>query len=105
MVVKHLLKLAMPIVAALVSGTCPAAPQSYPSKPIKLIVPFGAGGPVDVTGRLVAEKLPGSGGAMTVENSSRPGGTLGSRAVATADPDGYTLMMAASTTMGVSANL
>src|SRR3954468_19249178 len=85
--------------------TVTAAAQSYPSKPIKLIVPFGAGGPVDVMGRLVAQKLSASVGAMIVENRPGQGGTLGSRAVAMADPDGYTLMMATSTTMGVSANL
>ena len=79
--------------------------QTYPTKPIKLIVPFGAGGPVDVMGRLVAQKLSASVGAMVVENRPGQGGTLGARAVATAEPDGYTLMMATSTTMGVSANL
>ena len=68
-------------------------------------MPFGAGGPVDVMGRLVAQKLSASVGAMIVENRPGQGGTLGSRAVATADPDGYTLMVATSTTMGVSANL
>ncbi len=68
-------------------------------------MPFGAGGPVDVMGRLVAQKLSASVGAMIVENRPGQGGTLGSRAVAMADPDGYTLMVATSTTMGVSANL
>ena len=85
--------------------TVPARAQTYPTKPIKLIVPFGAGGPVDVMGRLVAQKLSASVGAMIVENRLGQGGTLGSRAVAIADPDGYTLMVATSTTMGVSANL
>ena len=89
----------------LTSLTVTAFAQSYPSKPIKLIVPFGAGGPVDVMGRLVAQKLSASVGAMIVENRPGQGGTLGSRAVAMADPDGYTLMVATSTTMGVSANL
>lgn len=79
--------------------------QTYPTKPIKLIVPFGAGGPVDVMARLVAQKLSVSVGAIVVENRPGQGGTLGARVVATADPDGYTLMMATSTTMGVSANL
>src|SRR5437763_14477680 len=105
MVVKHRLKLAMPIVAALGSGTCPASSHSQPSKPVKLIVSLGAGGPVDVMGRLVAQKLSASVGAMIVESRPGQGGTLGSRAVAVADPDGYTLMVATSTTMGVSANL
>jgi tripartite-type tricarboxylate transporter receptor subunit TctC len=97
--------LAVLIAAALVTAAGPASAQSYPSKPIKLIVPFGAGGPVDVMGRLVAQKLSASVGAMIVENRPGQGGTLGSRVVAVADPDGYTLMMATSTTMGVSANL
>src|SRR4029077_6881944 len=79
--------------------------QSYPAKPIKLIVPFGAGGPVDVMGRLVAQKLSASVGAMIVANRPGQGGTLRSRRVAVADPDGYTLMVATSTPMGVSANL
>jgi len=83
----------------------PVAAQTYPTKPIKLIVPFGAGGPVDVMARLVAQRLSVSVGAIVVENRPGQGGTLGARAVAAADPDGYTLMMATSTTMGVSANL
>jgi tripartite-type tricarboxylate transporter receptor subunit TctC len=94
---------------ALVVGLFCNAPcsfaQTYPHKPIKLIVPFGAGGPVDVMGRLVAQKLSASVGAMVVENKPGQGGTIGARAVATSDPDGYTLMVATSTTMGVSANL
>ena len=85
--------------------TTSVSAQSYPTKPIKLIVPFGAGGPVDVMGRLVAQKLSASVGAMVVENRPGQGGTLGARSVAVAEPDGYTLMVATSTTMGVSANL
>ncbi len=85
--------------------TTSVSAQSYPTKPIKLIVPFGAGGPVDVMGRLVAQKLSTSVGAMVVENRPGQGGTLGARSVAVAEPDGYTLMVATSTTMGVSANL
>ena len=103
MIAERTLKLAMLIVAALATAIPPTLSQTYPSKPIKLIVPFGAGGPVDVMGRLVAQKLSASVGAMIVENRPGQGGTLGSRAVAMADPDGYTLMMATSTTMGVSA--
>jgi tripartite-type tricarboxylate transporter receptor subunit TctC len=91
--------------AGLFGALIPAAAQSYPTKPIKLIVPFGAGGPVDVMGRLVAQKLSVSVGAMIVENRPGQGGTMGARAVAMAEPDGYTLMVATSTTMGVSANL
>jgi len=93
----------MAFLSAGLSG--PAAAQPYPAKPIKLIVPFGAGGPVDVMGRLVAQKLSMSVGAVVVENRPGQGGTAGARAVAAAEPDGYTLMVATSTTMGVSANL
>jgi tripartite-type tricarboxylate transporter receptor subunit TctC len=94
--------LMIPLVAGLSE---PAPAQPYPIKPIKLIVPFGAGGPVDVMARLIAQRLSATFGAMVVENKPGQGGTLGARIVATAEPDGYTLMMATSTTMGVSANL
>ena len=94
--------LMIPLVAGLSE---PAPAQPYPIKPIKLIVPFGAGGPVDVMARLIAQKLSVSLGPVVVENKPGQGGTLGARTVATAEPDGYTLMMATSTTMGVSANL
>jgi tripartite-type tricarboxylate transporter receptor subunit TctC len=94
------------VVALICAGlSSRASAQTYPVKPIKLIVPFGAGGPVDVMGRLVAQRLSESVGAVVVENRPGQGGTTGARAVATADPDGYTLMVATSTTMGVSANL
>jgi tripartite-type tricarboxylate transporter receptor subunit TctC len=98
--------LAALLMIPLVAGLCEPAPaEPYPTKPIRLIVPFGAGGPVDVMARLIAQKLSVSVGAMVVENKPGQGGTIGARMVASADPDGYTLMMATSTTMGVSANL
>ena len=93
------------IAACLLALANAATAQTYPSKPIKLIVPFGAGGPVDVMGRLIAQRLSQTVGAMVVENRPGAGGTLGARTVATAEPDGHTLMVATSTTMGVSANL
>jgi tripartite-type tricarboxylate transporter receptor subunit TctC len=65
-----------------------ASAQSYPSHPIKLIVPFPAGGPADVMARLIAQHI--------VENRPGAGGTLAGRQVATADPDGYTLLLASS---------
>ena len=95
----------VPMALALSWLATPTFSQSYPSRPIKLIVPFGAGGPVDLMGRLVAQKLSVSLGATVVENKPGQGGTIGARSVATAEPDGYTLMVATSTTMGVSANL
>lgn len=89
----------------LIAAAFGADAQTYPGKPIRLIVPFGAGGPVDVMGRLVAQRLSATVGAMVVENRPGQGGTFGARTVAVAEPDGYTLLVATSTTMGISANL
>jgi tripartite-type tricarboxylate transporter receptor subunit TctC len=93
------------VVMGLAAGTVAASAQGYPSKPIKLIVPFPAGGPIDIMGRLIAQRLAPTLGQFVVENRPGAGGTLASRAVAAADADGYTLMIATSTTMGVSPNL
>lgn len=79
--------------------------QSYPTRPIKLVVPFPAGGPVDVMARLVAQRISVRFGQMVVENRPGVGGTLGARAVASAEPDGYTLLFGSSTTLGVSPQL
>jgi tripartite-type tricarboxylate transporter receptor subunit TctC len=71
----------------------PADAQIYPNKPIKLIVPFPPGGPVDVAARLVGQHLPRTLGAtVIVENRAGAAGALGSKAVASAEPDGYTLL-------------
>jgi tripartite-type tricarboxylate transporter receptor subunit TctC len=72
-----------------------ATAQTYPSRPIRLIVPFAAGGPADFLGRIIGQKLSeGLGQQIVVDN--RPGANtiLGAQAVARADPDGYTLLMA-----------
>ena len=84
----------------------PLSARTYPTKPIKLIVPFGAGGPVDVMGRLVAQKLSASGRRHGGREPPRPGRhARRAQRWPMAEPDGYTLMVATSTTMGVSANL
>jgi tripartite-type tricarboxylate transporter receptor subunit TctC len=68
------------------------AQDRYPSRPIKLLVPFPAGGPVDVMGRLVAQHLSTAlGQQVIVENRPGAGATLAAKAVATAEPDGPTL--------------
>ncbi len=70
--------------------------QSYPSKPIRLVAPFPAGGPTDTTARVAARALQARlGQTVVVENQGGAGGTIGARAVANAAPDGYTLMMIA----------
>jgi tripartite-type tricarboxylate transporter receptor subunit TctC len=82
-----------------------AAAQSYPSKPIHMIIPFTPGGPTDVFGRLIGQQLNEAWGQPVIEEN-KPGatGTLGTGLVVKAPPDGYTLLMA-STSSHISAYL
>src|SRR5436853_1669040 len=67
--------------------------QSYPNKPIRLLVPFAAGGAVDVLARLLGSKLSEAvGQPVLVENRAGVGGNLGADAVAKSPPDGYTIL-------------
>jgi tripartite-type tricarboxylate transporter receptor subunit TctC len=67
--------------------------EHYPSRPIKIIVPYPAGGPTDVVARLVVDKLgPALGGSFFIENVPGAAGSLGARAAAGAPADGYTLL-------------
>ena len=76
---------------ALASG---AQAQTYPDRPITVVVPFAAGGPTDTVTRLVAEAMSKDlGQQIVVENVGGAGGTLGAARVAKADPDGYTLLL------------
>jgi tripartite-type tricarboxylate transporter receptor subunit TctC len=87
--------------ALCVGGTGVVRAQSYPDRPIKLVVPFPAGGATDTTARLVAQRLQVSlGQSVIVENQGGAGGTIGSRQVARAAPDGYTLLMGSIGTFG-----
>jgi tripartite-type tricarboxylate transporter receptor subunit TctC len=79
---------ALAVVAAL-----PALAQTYPTRPITVVVPFPAGGPSDVVARIVAEHMGKVlGQTMVIENVGGAGGTIGSARVAAAAPDGYTLL-------------
>ena len=67
--------------------------QGYPSRPITVVVPFPAGGASDVVARIVTEHMGKTlGQSLVIENVGGAGGTLGSARVATAPPDGYTLL-------------
>jgi len=86
---------------ALLAGL-PALAGSYPSQTIKMIVPYPAGGTTDLLGRMVADELQtGLGAATIVENKPGAGTTIGAEQVARAAPDGYTLLLATSTTLAI----
>ena len=90
---------ALAILAALGSA---ATAQNYPTKPIKLILPFAPGGPADVIGRLVGQQAGMIlGQSFVVENRGGAGGTIGARMAAQAEPDGYTLMFANTSTLSI----
>ena len=77
------------------------AQEKYPSKPIRLIVSFPPGGPLDVMARLTAQYLSGALGQMVVDNKPGAGGTLAGREAARAEPDGYTLLFGSSATLAI----
>jgi tripartite-type tricarboxylate transporter receptor subunit TctC len=70
--------------------------ETYPDRPIRVVVPFPAGGVADAVARIVAQKLSDNlGQNLVIENRTGASGTLGAAAVAKSPPDGYTLLMAA----------
>ena len=83
-----------------------AQAQNYPTKPVRLIVPFPAGGATDLFARTLSQKLSEKMGAsLVVENRPGAGGTLGSDLAAKASPDGYTLLLSTSSTHSIGPNL
>jgi tripartite-type tricarboxylate transporter receptor subunit TctC len=89
----------------ILAAAAPARGQSYPNRPIKLVVAVLLGGPMDIMGRLIAQHLSSAFAPVFVEN--RPGGgtTLGAKAVASAEPDGYTLLLGNSATLAIGPSL
>jgi tripartite-type tricarboxylate transporter receptor subunit TctC len=86
-------RLILAIIVSLV-GVTVAGAQSYPTRPIRLVVPFPAGGPTDTSARLVAQGMAAKlGQPIVIENQAGAGGAIGARQVASAAPDGYTLMI------------
>ncbi len=92
-------RIASCLLALLALAFAPASIQAshaegYPERAIKIVVPFPAGGPTDVAARLVAQSLSSKlGQSVIVENHTGAGGRIGAKAVATATPDGYTLLL------------
>ena len=80
--------------------------QAYPVKPVRMVVPFPAGGATDIVGRLVAQKLSEAWGQQViVDNRGGAGGTIGSDIAAKAPPDGYTILVATSSTHAIAPSL
>jgi tripartite-type tricarboxylate transporter receptor subunit TctC len=86
--------------ALLVGGTAQAQTSKdvYPNRPVRIIVPFGAGGPGDIFARLIGQKLSQQlGQQFVIENRPGAGGNIGASVVARAPADGYTLLVGSST--------
>jgi tripartite-type tricarboxylate transporter receptor subunit TctC len=87
--------------AAILSGPAFAQGANYPTKPIRLIVPYPPGGPLDIAARALAEQLRPTLGTLVVENKPGAGGNLGVDALAKSAPDGYTLGIGAVATHAI----
>jgi len=99
--------LALILLAAIALVAPPmAGAQAYPSRPVKLVVPFPPGGSLDIAGRLIAQRLTEMWGqAVVVENKPGAGGNIGADFVAKSTPDGYTILLGALSTHAVNPNL
>jgi tripartite-type tricarboxylate transporter receptor subunit TctC len=100
---------AYPLTAAgLLAALCAAGAhaQNYPARPVRMIVPFPAGGATDIIGRLVAQKLAEAlGQQVIVDNRGGAAGTIGSELAAKAPPDGYTILIGTSSTHAIAQSL
>jgi len=97
------LALSTTLIYGLCLGTASASTANgYPSKPVRLIVPFSPGGPTDTTCRIVANKLSTVlGQSIIVDNREGAGGAIGARVAAASEPDGYTLFCASTSTLAI----
>jgi tripartite-type tricarboxylate transporter receptor subunit TctC len=101
---RFLLKLAAAVLPLVAAGS--AFAQSYPDKAITLIAPFSAGGALDLIARSVAQKLNDEWGqSVVVDNKAGAAGIIGTQHVARAAPDGYTILLGATTTHGINPSL
>ena len=94
------------VFAAFLAAACAGHAQSYPSKPVRIVVPFAAGGALDVVGRIIGAKLSESWNRQVIiDNRLGAAGNIGAELVAKAPPDGYTLLMSSVTTQAISMSL
>jgi tripartite-type tricarboxylate transporter receptor subunit TctC len=83
-----------------------AGAETYPSRPVKLIVPFPPGGPTDVQARIVAQEMSRIlGQQIVIDNRGGAGGSIAAQAAATSAPDGYTMFFATGGTHGINPSL
>jgi len=94
------------LLAAVLGARAPARAEDYPTRPITMIVPYPPGGGVDAMARIVADKLSEAlGQQVIVDNRGGGGGNIGTRAVAKAAPDGYTLLLGHTGTISINPSL
>jgi tripartite-type tricarboxylate transporter receptor subunit TctC len=97
---------AAPALAAALASTTLQARDDYPSRPVQMIIPFAAGGPTDIVGRVMGAKMGAIlGQQFVVENKTGAGGNIGAEAVAKASPDGYMILMATVSTNAINPGL
>ena len=105
----RLVRCALALGLALMAGplvATDALAQAYPSRPVKLVIPFPPGGPLDVIGRAIAQKAGEDWGqSVVVDNRPGAGGNIGADLVAKSSPDGYTILMGALSTHAVNPSL
>jgi tripartite-type tricarboxylate transporter receptor subunit TctC len=93
---------AVALIAALAALSVPAIAQTYPSRPISLIVPFPPGGSTTIVARIIGEKMSETlGQTVVIDNRGGAGGTVGTRAAAKSAPDGYTIVLSYTGTMAI----
>jgi len=89
-------------VVACVLPAAPAASQSFPVKPLRIVVPFSAGGPTDITARFIAPRMTELlGQSIVIDNRAGATGIIGAELVAKSPPDGYTLLMATASVVAI----
>jgi len=103
---RHHRLLAAAAAVIVLATTATQAADNYPSRPVRMIVSFSAGGPTDIVGRIMGAKMGEIlGQTFVIENRTGVGGNLGAEMVAKADPDGYTMLMATVSTNAINPGL